>query len=95
MFRFIAILLVSILLITLLKSIIGVIMRGFSDLLQGGSGAQQTAGPSRPAVPMGGELKRDPVCGTYVSTGASVTRSVNGQVLHFCSQECRDKYRVA
>lgn len=48
-----------------------------------------------PTVSAGGELKKDPVCGTYVSTAASITRSVNGQVLHFCSRECRDKYRVA
>jgi YHS domain-containing protein len=47
-----------------------------------------------PPPTMGGELKKDPVCGTYVSTGASVTRSVDGQVLHFCSKECRDKYRA-
>ena len=93
MFRFIAILLVSILLITLLKSIIGAIMRGFSDLLQGGSGSQQAAGPSRPAVPMGGELKRDPVCGTYVGESTSVKKTVRGEVIHFCSVECRDKYR--
>ena len=48
-----------------------------------------------PPVTAVGELKKDPVCGTYVSTGASIKRSVNGEVLHFCSQECRDKYRVA
>jgi YHS domain-containing protein len=51
--------------------------------------------PSRPNVVVGGELKKDPVCGTYVSTSASVTRTVDGQVLHFCSKECRDKYRAA
>ena len=51
--------------------------------------------PSRPNVVVGGELKKDPVCGTYVSTGASVTRTVNGELLHFCSKECRDKYRAA
>jgi YHS domain-containing protein len=51
--------------------------------------------PSRPNPVVGGELKKDPVCGTYVSTGASVTRTVDGQVLHFCSKECRDKYRAA
>ena len=51
--------------------------------------------PSQPDVVAGGELKKDPVCGTYVSTGASVTRTVNGQLLHFCSKECRDKYRAA
>ena len=51
--------------------------------------------PPRPTVQPGGELKKDPVCGTYVSTAASVTRTVGGQVLHFCSKECRDKYRAA
>ena len=55
----------------------------------------QQAPPAPPNVVVGGELKKDPVCGTYVSTGASVTRTVNGQLLHFCSKECRDKYRVA
>jgi YHS domain-containing protein len=54
-----------------------------------------TAPPSVPNPVVGGELKKDPVCGTYVSVGASVTRTVDGQVLHFCSKECRDKYRAA
>jgi len=48
-----------------------------------------------PRVPAGGELKKDPVCGTYVSAATSLTRKVNGSLLHFCSKECRDKYRVA
>ena len=57
--------------------------------------AQHAPQPSPPNVVVGGELKKDPVCGTYVSTGASVTRTVDGQLLHFCSKECRDKYRAA
>ena len=40
----------------------------------------------------GGELKKDPVCGTYVSPEAAFTRTVKGQVLHFCSADCRDRY---
>jgi YHS domain-containing protein len=44
-------------------------------------------------VPLQGELKRDPVCGTYVSTATSVKRTVGGEVVHFCSEECREKYR--
>ena len=55
----------------------------------------QTQSPQPPPVSAGGELKKDPVCGTYVATGASVTRTVNGQVLYFCSAQCRDRYRVA
>lgn len=50
--------------------------------------------PRQTPIQAGGELKKDPVCGTYVSVAASVTRSVNGQVLHFCSKECRDRYGV-
>jgi YHS domain-containing protein len=53
--------------------------------------------PIRPAptVPSGGELKKDPVCGTYVSVNASITKRVNGETLHFCSADCRDKFRAA
>jgi len=54
-----------------------------------GSNAQQRD------IPPATELKKDPVCGTYVSVATSLTRTVNGSVLHFCSPECRDKYRVA
>ena len=39
-----------------------------------------------------GELKRDPVCGTYVSTASSVKRTIEGQVVHFCSTACSEKY---
>lgn len=47
-----------------------------------------------PSVPAGGELKKDPVCGTYVSAAASLTRTVKGETFYFCSPECRDKYLV-
>ena len=42
----------------------------------------------------GGELKKDPVCGTYVSAAAAVTKRARGEVVHFCSAECRDKYQA-
>ena len=40
-------------------------------------------------------LQQDPVCGTYVAIDASLKTIVNGKVVHFCSPECRDKYRAA
>ena len=55
---------------------------------------------SRPTAgrPAGGPaattmLRQDPVCGTYVAIDSSLKTLVNGQVVHFCSAECRDKYR--
>jgi YHS domain-containing protein len=55
--------------------------------------SQRPVNPPPPPVPAGGELKKDPVCGTYVSTAAGITRTVAGEVIYFCSKECRDKYR--
>ena len=49
---------------------------------------------ARPAT-TGGELKQDPVCGTFVPTATSVKQTVNGELVHFCSVACRDKYKVA
>ncbi len=39
-----------------------------------------------------GELKKDPVCGTFVAVSTSVKKTVHGEVVHFCSEACRDKY---
>ncbi|MGD0909628.1 MAG: hypothetical protein ABSA96_18765, partial [Candidatus Acidiferrales bacterium] len=46
-------------------------------------------GPSEPAIP----LHRDPYCGTYVSPEISFPLEQPGQVLHFCSAECRSQYQ--
>jgi YHS domain-containing protein len=73
----------------LLRSVLKSVFSGM------GSQSVRKGNPPEPPVQAGGELKRDPVCGTYVSTTASLTRKVDGEVLHFCSAECRDKYRVA
>jgi YHS domain-containing protein len=39
------------------------------------------------------ELKRDPVCGTYVSTATSIKRTVGGETVHFCSTGCSEKFK--
>lgn len=56
--------------------------------------SSQSDSPRPRSVPSGGELKKDPVCGTYVSTATGLTRNVEGNVVYFCSKECRDKYRA-
>ncbi len=90
MIRFIIFrLLVPLLLFLLLRA-------ALRSIFAGSRSVRRHAGPGRDMpVPAGGELKKDPVCGTYVSTAASVKRTVEGRVIHFCSAECRDKYRVA
>jgi YHS domain-containing protein len=40
------------------------------------------------------KLVRDPICGMHVAEGLSLSLQQGGQVVHFCSAECRDKYLV-
>lgn len=88
MIRTVLYLLIAVLLITFLRYVIGMIMRAFAGLLQP-KGSGSATGPHAQTA---GELKKDPVCGTFVATSASVKKTVRGEVIHFCSTACRDKY---
>ena len=57
------------------------------------SPARQQRDDSASRVSPGGELKKDPVCGTYVSTASSVSRKIGGEMVYFCSAECRDRFK--
>jgi len=39
-------------------------------------------------------LVKDPVCGTHMAEELALPLMANGEVLHFCSQECRAKYQT-
>jgi YHS domain-containing protein len=73
------------------------LLRGILRSVFDGLNNPTAAKPARPmpTVSPGGELKKDPVCGTYVSADASVTKRIDGQTVYFCSAACRDKYRAA
>lgn len=92
MFKLLILALLAIFILTIVRMMAGIVLRGFSDMLKtGGTG---TAGaPPRPAAQPGGELKKDPVCGTFVPAANAVTKKVGGETLHFCSAACRDQYQ--
>jgi YHS domain-containing protein len=93
MFRAIFYLLLTVVVITVLKSIIGIVLRGVSEAMKPGSSTPAGAAPRvANQVPLTGELKKDPVCGTYIAAATSIKEKVGGQTFHFCSPECRDKY---
>jgi YHS domain-containing protein len=91
MFRALVYILIAIFLITVVRMFLGIILKGFGEAMQANrvGGTQR---PGTPASPAGGELKRDPVCGTFVPASSSVKKELRGEVMHFCSPECRDKY---
>ena len=44
---------------------------------------------------LGGQLVRDPQCGTYLPPARALTISRGGELLHFCSDRCRDAWTAA
>ena len=92
MFRLIFELILTVVVLTVLKSILGIVLRGVSQAMKPGSAAPGSEPRPSNQVPLTGELKKDPVCGTYIATTTSIKEKVGGQVLHFCSTACRDKY---
>ena len=89
MLRLIVVALILVFIITIVRAFAGVLRQAFLE----------AARPGRPATaPDGGaaqqgELKRDPVCGTFVPVSTAVRKTSGGETLYFCSPECRDRYR--
>lgn len=94
LFRVLAYMIGSILLISLLRSVIGAVLRFASGLAMGQAQAGRGPNPSpRPRkAPTGEPLKRDPVCGTFVAPSIAVAATKDGQTYYFCSPQCRDKF---
>jgi YHS domain-containing protein len=47
---------------------------------------------ARPPAEVDDVLVQDPVCHTYIAQRSSVQLREGGEVLHFCSTQCRDRY---
>jgi YHS domain-containing protein len=87
MFRVIFWLLGLVVIISLLRGVIGIVLRGVAEVLNPRPAQRQEA-----KVPLSGELKKDPTCGTYISAATSIHENVAGETFYFCSKQCRDKY---
>lgn len=91
MFRLIFYLIFTVVLISVLRAVMRIVLRGVSEVLHPGANRSERP-PAAPQIPLTGELKKDPSCGTYISAATSVKESVGGETFHFCSKQCRDKY---
>jgi YHS domain-containing protein len=84
--------LIGLFVLTFIRMAAGIITKALSSAMdesKSAPGAQKKASGAP-----GGELKRDPVCGTFVPAATAVKKTVGAEVMHFCSVECRDKYQA-
>ncbi len=93
MFAFLSRVLLFFFAISVIRSVVQAVVRAFGN----SNTPQPPAGPARKTGPASeGDastlLHQDPVCGTYVAAGSSLRKICKGQVYHFCSEECRNRY---
>ena len=82
-------LIAGVIILSLLRSVLEFIGKAFTSAT--------SASPADPRRPSGQTsqpqtLKKDPVCGTFVSSATSMQKSKGGETYYFCSAECRDKF---
>ena len=70
---------------------LGWLMRKLIARALGNAGPVSAPRPTDPNSAIA--LHRDPWCGTYVSPEISFPLEQAGQMLHFCSAECRARYQ--
>ena len=63
-----------------------------SPRAQGAASGPQTERQAMDTPGGARRLVRDPVCGMHVSEHIAIPLRVDGELVHFCSAECRDKY---
>src|ERR1700742_2460070 len=80
--------------VALLKKLVGWMLRGATQA------SDQPASQREPeisrnsggAVGVSRRLVRDPICGAHVAEVLAIPLRENGELVHFCSTDCRDKY---
>jgi len=87
MMRAVLYLIVTVLVLALLRGVIGILGKTFLSMLQPEGGRR--GGEPR----SGGQLRRDPVCGAYVSEEVAVKKTLGKKTFFFCSPACRDKHQ--
>jgi YHS domain-containing protein len=92
MIRTVVYLVISMFVLMVVRMIIGTVFRGMGDMMKTSNPAPSSPSHSGPRASTGGELKKDPICGTFVPTATALQRSVRGETHFFCSETCRDKF---
>ena len=92
MFAFLERLILFVVAISAIRSFLVFLQRLWTGTHQRTVRSQPAGSPSSQPGPT--MLQQDPVCGTYVAVDTSLKRVVGGRVYHFCSDACRDRFRV-
>jgi YHS domain-containing protein len=91
MFRIVLYVLLAVVLISLLRSVIGVVTKIMASFLNAAASPDQAPETQQ----LGGDLHRDPVCGTYVAETTPHQNRISGQQFYYCSESCKERHALA
>ena len=92
-FRFLFWLLVVSWAVALLKKLVGWMVRSATQNAESASQREpEISRNSGGAVGVSRRLVRDPVCGAHVAEVLAIPLRASGELIHFCSVQCRDQY---
>ncbi len=95
-FRFLFWLLVVSWSVALLKKLVGWMVRSATQTSESASQREpEISRSSGGEVGVSRRLVRDPICGAHVAEVLATPLRQNGELIHFCSTQCRDKYLLA
>jgi YHS domain-containing protein len=74
--------------IALLLFVLYIFGRFIAGLIKSSNAAQKSGSPKDAA----GRMVKDPVCGMYMDARLAIKLEKRSEVVHFCSEECKNKY---
>ena len=75
--------------ILIILFIIRLVLRFLSRMTGASAGPRPSQKPNQPATREGGQLVRDPNCGTYVPMARALREGSGDNAVYFCSDTCR------
>ena len=78
--------------ILLILFLIRIVLRFLGRLTGAASSPRPAPKRNQPATREGGQLVRDPNCGTYVAIGRAVRQGSGDHAVYFCSEACRNAW---
>ncbi|MGA8030528.1 MAG: hypothetical protein WB992_25575 [Bryobacteraceae bacterium] len=75
------------------RAVLSSLVKGYRNRA-GSAGANGSVG-NPPVMPTGGgDLHKDPVCGTFVSEATPFRQQVGRETFFYCSNACREKHAL-
>lgn len=79
----------------IVRSVVSSVWQLVRGMSQQGPVSRETAERANPdQMHTSGQLRKDPVCGTFVATSTPYSQVADGATNYFCSKECADRFKT-